>query len=320
MGAGQDHAPPMGGRLHPPAGWRSPCSAPPQIDQRLARRPGPAGGPSPAGRRCWKALREVTDLERLIGRVVYGTAGCRDLAALCRQTACHSCPRLTRTAWRALPRSPVPEGAAGGDRLTCEAAADLIDRAIVGRAPLLRAGREPSCRPRATDEEVDQPAGPAHKRGKGSPGRHRGRGNRSAPASQEPEGELQQGLWLLHRGRQVLRPDQAPEDYTRKPDPHQQRAVHHPGAERAGKHTILSAEDQVTALEYQLFCKVRAGRAPMQAHRIQRTAARRGPAGRAAPPLRPWPPRTTATVMPEVDLSGRARSSGRAATRWWRRC
>ena len=29
------------------------------------------------------ALREVTDLERLIGRVVYGSAGGRDLSALC---------------------------------------------------------------------------------------------------------------------------------------------------------------------------------------------------------------------------------------------
>ena len=62
------------------------------------------------------------------------------------------------------------------------------------------------------------------------------------------------------------------------------------------EHTILSAQDKVVALEYQLFCQLKeqtcAARGP-----DPEGCRRRGPGGRAAPPSRWWPP-STATACP----------------------
>ena len=62
-------------------GWSGPSSPPPGSPGGSRRWPTWWRTPSP-GRSSPLALREVTDLERLTGRVVYGSAGGRDLAAL----------------------------------------------------------------------------------------------------------------------------------------------------------------------------------------------------------------------------------------------
>ena len=71
----------MGGRLI--RGWlERPLLSPVQISRRQ-QAVGDLVENSIARQELSAALREVTDLERLIGRVVYGSAGGRDLSALC---------------------------------------------------------------------------------------------------------------------------------------------------------------------------------------------------------------------------------------------
>ena len=80
-------------------------------------------------------LKEVTDLERLIGRVVYGSAGGRDLVALANGLG--KLPRIQELLGGLLIRpAPVPPGGAGRPA----GGAGAPPPGPGGRAPLLRPG------------------------------------------------------------------------------------------------------------------------------------------------------------------------------------
>ena len=169
-------------------------------------------------------LREITDLERLIGRIVYGTAGGRDLVALANGLG-RLPPLRERLAGCSSALLASPAGGAGRSHR----AAGAHRPGYRGRAPLLRPGGR--LHPGGLPPGGGPPAGHYGQR-KGPGGLHRGQGE-GEDRHQEPEGGLQQGLRLLHRGVQVLLRPGARHLHPQA-DPHQLRAVHHPGAQGAG--------------------------------------------------------------------------------------
>ena len=70
------------------------------------------------------------------------------------------------------------------------------------------------------------------------------------------QGELQQGVRLLHRGGQVPDRAGAPRLGRKQTTVNAERYISQ-GAARTLEHTILSAQDKVVALEYQLFCQLK---------------------------------------------------------------
>ena len=206
-------------------------------------------------------LREVTDLERLIGRIVYGTAGGRDLMALA--TGLGKLPRLRQLL---TPYS--------GALLTALSAAlddlpdlrELIGRAIVDEPPF--SVREGGFIREGYDPEVDRL-------------RDILTNGKDLVAAVEAREKEKTGIKSLKVGFnkvfgyyiEVSKSyyDQVPEDYIRK-----QTLVN---CERFItqelkdlEHEILSAQDRVTALEYQLFCDLRR-QAAARVGDIQRSAA-----------------------------------------------
>ena len=206
-------------------------------------------------------LREVTDLERLIGRVVYGSAGGRDLVALCaglgklpqiRDLLAH-CPSALLQSLR-------------GELDDLPQLRELLQRALVDEPPF--SVREGGFIRDGFDPEVD---------------RQRNILNHSAEllADLEVRTKEQTGIknmkiksnkvfgYYIEVARSQI--DLVPADWTRK-----QTTVN---AERyisqelkVLEHAILSAQDTVTALEYQLFCQLKE-QVCAQVARIQASAA-----------------------------------------------
>lgn len=206
-------------------------------------------------------LREVPDLERLISRVVYGTAGARDLVAL----------------------------AAGLERLP------LLQNHLPGKSPSLlakvRGGLEglPELTALIARGIVDEPPFSVREGGLIRPGYHpdvdqlrelltdtKGVIAKLEAAEKEKTGikSLKVGFnkvfgYYIEVSKSYY--DQVPPEYIRK-----QTLVN---CERYitqelkdMEHTILSAQDRVVALEYQLFCQIR-DQAAAQAPRVQEIAA-----------------------------------------------
>ena len=207
-----------------------------------------------------RALR-VPDLERLIGRIVYGTAGGRDLTAL--SAGLGRLPRV-RELLTPLPAPLLQALAAGMDDLA--GLRELIDRAIVDDPPItVREGRVIRD---GYDAEVDRLRDI----------QDRGAGLVAAVEARERE---RTGIKSLKVGFnkvfgyyiEVSKANygQVPEDYIRK-----QTLVN---CERFItqelkdlEHEILTARERVCALEYQLFCQVREQAARAVAE-VQRSAA-----------------------------------------------
>ena len=203
-------------------------------------------------------LREIPDLERLISRVVYGTAGARDLVALAARL-----PLLQNHLPDKAPSllAKVRQDMEGLPELTA-----LIARGIVDEPPfsvreggLIRPGYHP---------DVDQL-------------RELLTDTKGVIAKLEAAEKEKTGIKSLKVGFnkvfgyyiEVSKSyyDQVPEHYIRK-----QTLVN---CERYitqelkdMEHTILSAQDRVVALEYQLFCQIR-DQAAAQAPRVQEIAA-----------------------------------------------
>ena len=207
-----------------------------------------------------QVLREITDLERLISRIVYGTAGARDLVALAAGLT-----RLPLVQEQLPQRAPsllakLRGGLDGLPELT-----GLIARAIVDEPPfsvreggLIRPGFHPdvdSLREILTD-------------------------TKGVIAKLEASEKEKTGIKSLKVGFnkvfgyyiEVSKSyyDQVPDHYIRK-----QTLVN---CERFitqelkdMEHTILSAQERIVALEYQLFCQVR-DQAAAQAAAIQEIA------------------------------------------------
>ena len=207
-----------------------------------------------------QVLREITDLERLISRIVYGTAGARDLVALA--AGLRRLPELQNY----LPdKSPVllarlREQLTGLPDLT-----DLIARGILDEPPfsvreggIIRAGYH---------EDVDQL-------------REILTDTKGVIAKLEAAEKEKTGIKSLKVGFnkvfgyyiEVSKSyyDQVPETYIRKQTlTNCERYITQELKDM--EHTILSAQDRIVALEYQLFCDIR-DQVAAQSPRIQEIA------------------------------------------------
>ena len=191
-------------------------------------------------------LREVTDLERLIGRVVYGSAGGRDLVALCaglgrlpqiRDLLAHCPSALLQSLREELDDLPQLR--------------DLLQRALVDEPPFsVREGK--FIRP-GYSEEVD---------------RLRNVIDHGAEmlADLETRTKEQTGIKNMKVSYNKVfgyyievaksQTDLVPQDWVRKQTTvNAERYISQELKEL--EHTILSAQDKVVALEYQLFVELR---------------------------------------------------------------
>ncbi len=191
-------------------------------------------------------LKEVTDLERLIGRVVYGSAGGRDLVALANGLG--KLPRL-RELLEGRPSALLQSLREALDDLP--ELRELLLRALVDEPPF--SVREGGFIRAGYSAEVD---------------RLRNIMDHGAEmvASLETRTKEQTGIknmkirfnkvfgYYIEVAKSQI--SQVPEDWVRKQTTvNAERYISQELKEL--EHTILSAQDQVTALEYQLFCELR---------------------------------------------------------------
>ena len=206
-------------------------------------------------------LREVTDLERLIGRVVYGTAGGRDLVALANglgrlpqiRDLLESCPSALLQSLR-VELDDLPE------------IRELIGCALVDEPPfsvregkLIRPGYDPDVDElRDIMEHGSERLAQLEARTKEQTGIKNMKVSYNKVFGYYIEvAKSQTGL--------------VPEDWVRKQTTvNSERYISQELKEL--EHTILSAQDKVTALEYQLFCQVKEQVCACVA-RIQKSAA-----------------------------------------------
>ena len=212
-----------------------------------------------------RVLREITDLERLSGRVVYGSAGCRDLAAL--SAGLGRLPKL-RELLEHCPSALLQS--LRGELDDLPGLRDLLDGAIrdeeekplpfsVREGGFIRPGYSPE-----VDEQRDLIDHAAEKL-----------------AQLEARTKEQTGIKNMRiKSNKVFgyyievarsQTDLVPADWARKQTTvNAERYISQELKEL--EHAILSAQDKVTALEYQLFCQLKeAVRAQVDA--IQSAAA-----------------------------------------------
>ncbi len=208
----------------------------------------------------WEYLNPIYDLERLIGRVVYQTANPRDLIAF--QTSLAMLPAI---------KTLMEEFSA--ELLLCinedpdplDDLCDLIGRAIAEDPPI--SVREGGMIRDGFDPEVDRL-------------RSAGKEGKSWLAKLEEEEREKTGIRNLRiRYNRVFGyylevtnsfKDLVPDYYTRKQTLANAERYITPELKEL-EETILGAEDRLVALEYDLFCRIRAQIAE-QVERIQRTA------------------------------------------------
>ncbi len=207
------------------------------------------------------ALREMTDLERLTGRAVYGSAGGRDLAALSAGLG-----RLPRIRELLEPCSSALLQSLREDLDDLPEIRDMLNRALVDDPPF--SVREGGFIREGYSEEVD---------------RLRGLLDHSAEAlaALETRTREQTGIRNMKiRSNKVFgyyievarsQADLVPADWVRKQTTvNSERYISQELKEL--EHDILSAKDQVTALEYQLFTELKDA-VCAQTSRIQKSAA-----------------------------------------------
>ncbi len=207
------------------------------------------------------ALREVTDLERLIGKAVYGSAGGRDLTAL--SSGLGKLPHI-RDLLKNCPSALLQSLREDLDDLP--ELRDELDRALVDEPPFsvreggfIRDGYSP---------EVDK---------------LRDLLNNSAGRLAQLEAETKERTGIKNlkvKSNKVFgyyievaksQTGLVPDTWTRKQTTVNAERYISPKLKEL-EHAILSAEDQVTALEYQLFCALR-DKVCAQVARIQKSAA-----------------------------------------------
>ena len=206
-------------------------------------------------------LRGVTDLERLISRIAYGTAGARDLAAL--SAGLGKLPQIQALLPEKKPRLLADL------RSQLDGLPDLcavIDSAIVDEPPF--SVREGGIIRDGFNADVDELRAILTD-------------TRGVIARLEAEEKEKTGIKTLKIGFnkvfgyyiEVSKSyyDMVPEHYIRKQTlANGERYITQELKEM--EHTILSAQDRITALEYQLFCDVR-DRAAARGAEIQAVAA-----------------------------------------------
>ncbi len=208
-----------------------------------------------------RELKEVTDLERLIGRVVYGTAGGRDLVSLSRGLGKLPALRLLLSPFSSALLAVLRDSLNDLPQLR-----GLIDETFVEEPPFsVREGG--FIRPGA-DPEVDRLRGILT-------------GGKDMVAAMEAQEKEKTGIKSLKVGYnkvfgyyiEVSKANSAlvPDTYIRKQTLVNCERYITPELKEM-ENTILSAQDQLTALEYQIFCRVRQAAAERVAD-IQRSAA-----------------------------------------------
>ncbi|MDP4108771.1 MAG: DNA mismatch repair protein MutS [Bacillota bacterium] len=205
-------------------------------------------------------LKNISDLERLIGRVVYGSANCRDLKALSRTASV--LPRIKAEIVKY--KSPLMRNIQDCiDELAD--LRELIDRAITDDPPF--SVREGGMIKAGYNNEVDRLSDLLSG----------GRGSLAAIEASEREKtgirNLKVGYnkvfgYYIEISNSYL--NLVPETYIRK-----QTLT---GGERfitqelkELESTVLTAKERITALEYELFCEIR-DKTAGEVHRVQRTA------------------------------------------------
>ena len=191
-------------------------------------------------------LKEVTDLERLIGRVVYGTAGGRDLAALA--TGLGKLPRIRELL---APCSSALLQSLGEKLDDLPELRELLQRALVDEPPF--SVREGKFIREGYSEEVD---------------RLRNVMDHGADmlADLEARTKEQTGIKNMKVGYNKVfgyyievaksQTNLVPEGWVRKQTTvNSERYISQELKDL--EHTILSAQDKVVALEYQLFCELK---------------------------------------------------------------
>ena len=208
-----------------------------------------------------RVLREITDLERLIGRIVYGTAGGRDLVSLAAGLG--KLPQLRK---RLAPYPSALLKSLSGELDDLAELRDLIGRAIVDEPPF--SVREGGFIRLGYDAEVDR-LRDIQTRGKDMVLAIEAREKEKTGIKSLKVGFNKVFGYYIEVSKSYY--DQVPADYIRK-----QTLVN---CERFItqelkdlEHEILTSQDRLTALEFQLFCDLRE-QAAAQVGRIQRSAA-----------------------------------------------
>ena len=208
-----------------------------------------------------RVLREITDLERLIGRIVYGTAGGRDLVSLAAGLG-----KLPQLRERLAPYPSALLKSLSGELDDLEELRNLIGRAIVDEPPF--SVREGGFIRLGYDAEVDR-LRDIQTRGKDMVLAIEAREKEKTGIKSLKVGFNKVFGYYIEVSKSYY--DQVPADYIRK-----QTLVN---CERFItqelkdlEHEILTSQDRLTALEFQLFCDLRE-QAAAQVGRIQRSAA-----------------------------------------------
>ena len=206
-------------------------------------------------------LREITDLERLIGRIVYGTAGGRDLVALAAGLG--KLPRL-RELLEGCPSALLT--ALTGELDDLEELRTLISRAIVDEPPF--SVREGGLIREGYDPEVDR-LRDILTNGKDLVAAIEAREKEKTGIKSLKVGYNKVFGYYLEVSKSYY--DQVPQDYIRKQTlTNAERFITQELKDL--EHEILSAQDRITALEFNLFCALRE-QAAAQVGEIQRSAA-----------------------------------------------
>ncbi len=191
-------------------------------------------------------LREITDLERLIGRIVYGTAGGRDLVSLAAGLG-----KLPQLRARLAPYPSALLKSLSGELDDLEELRDLIGRAIVDEPPF--SVREGGFIRLGYDAEVDRLRDI----------QTRGKDMVLAIEAREKE---KTGIKSLKVGFNKVFGyyiEVSKSYYCERFITQELKDL---------EHEILTSQDRLTALEFQLFCDLRE-QAAAQVGRIQRSAA-----------------------------------------------
>ncbi len=207
------------------------------------------------------ALQGISDMERLVGRIVYGTAGGRDLASL--RAAMEKLP-LVKAQLSCFEKGRLHQLDEALDDLNDLAA--LIGQTLVDEPPF--SVREGELIRDGFDSEVDRLRTILH-------------GGKGIVVSMEAAEKEKTGIRTLKIGYNKVFgyyievsnsfKDQVPDTYIRKQTlVNGERYITQELKDL--EHDILSAEDRVKALEYQLFTDLRLHVAE-QAARVQRAAA-----------------------------------------------
>ena len=207
------------------------------------------------------ALQGISDMERLVGRIVYGTAGGRDLVSL--RTAMERLPQV-KAQLSAFDKGRLHQLNGELDDLNDLAA--LIGQTLVDEPPF--SVREGEMIREGFDSEVDRLRSILH-------------GGKDVIVRMEAAEKEKTGIRTLKIGYNKVFgyyievsnsfKDQVPESYIRKQTlVNGERYITQELKDL--EHDILSASDRVTALEYQLFTDLRLHIAA-QAARVQQAAA-----------------------------------------------